>query len=44
MLNLSKFFRTESSMLIGYENQYPKNKDIELCSACSDDFGKIQKE
>jgi len=31
-------------MLIGYENQYPKNKDIELCSACSDDFGKIQKE
>lgn len=36
--------KRNSDVLIGYENQYPKNIDIELCSACSDDFGKIQKE
>lgn len=35
--------KRKSSILIGYENQYPKNKDIELCSACSDELSKIQR-
>jgi len=33
--------KRKSDVLIGYENQYPKNKDIELCDACSKEFGKI---